>query len=321
MQAAWRRQARWLLLLKPVEYIYRAVMAARDRAYRHGFLRSVSLDVPVIVIGNLRLGGTGKTPLVIAVVDALQRQGYQVGVVSRGYGGVSPAYPLLVDAKTDVAWCGDEARMIVLRTGANCAVAPCRVSAARQLTSVCDVIVSDDGLQHLHMDRDIEIALVSDEERAGRVACLPCGPLRESAARLTRVHRVIAPQDLARPPWYDLQQQVWVNLRSGEQRSVQAPGFGRRLAALAAIAEPERYFDTLRTLELEFDAYPLADHAEVQSTLALCESYDEILMTEKDAVKCSAQQGDKLWYLRQTLLVPQEFEHWLVASLRNAKHT
>ncbi|HSG65206.1 MAG TPA: tetraacyldisaccharide 4'-kinase, partial [Gammaproteobacteria bacterium] len=182
---------RWVLW--PLEWIYRLAYSLREAAYRIGLKRTRSVAVPVIVVGNITVGGTGKTPCVIWLANELRSRGYRVGCVSRGYGGRTRQWPQIVDRRSDPVQVGDEPVLIALATGCPVAVGPRRVAAAEHLLAQTrlDVLIADDGLQHRALDRAFEIAVVDGERGLGNGACLPAGPLREPASRLDRVDAVV----------------------------------------------------------------------------------------------------------------------------------
>ncbi|MFV0277098.1 MAG: tetraacyldisaccharide 4'-kinase, partial [Parahaliea sp.] len=193
LQRDWYQGAAWLWLLRPLEALYRGLGALRRWLYRRRLLSSYRASVPVVVVGNITIGGTGKTPVVIALVEALRAAGARPGVVSRGYGGRAPHYPLVLVAGVSAAEAGDEPLLIFQRSGVPCAVAPDRPAAVRALEGGdgVDIIISDDGLQHYALGRDCEIAVLDSERGTGNGFCLPAGPLREPVSRLAAVDYVL----------------------------------------------------------------------------------------------------------------------------------
>ncbi|HEY0634334.1 MAG TPA: tetraacyldisaccharide 4'-kinase, partial [Gammaproteobacteria bacterium] len=189
LQDAWYRPSWFIWPLLPIAWLFCLLVMMRRLCFHWGLCKSHKLPVPVIVVGNITVGGTGKTPLVIALVELLRAQGWTPGVISRGYGGQAGQWPQSVHADSDPRMIGDEPLLIAQRTGAPMAVGPVRVAAARHLlaTSGIDIIISDDGLQHYPLQRDLEIAVVDGARGLGNGHCLPAGPLREPAGRMKRV--------------------------------------------------------------------------------------------------------------------------------------
>ena len=277
------------------------------------FRSSQKLPVPVVVVGNITVGGSGKTPLVLAVSRYLACRGLRVGVISRGYGG-SAEYPLRVLATTPATQSGDEPLLMARRGLAPVVVSPDRLAAAALvLEEKVDVIVSDDGLQHYRLPRDIEIVVVDGERGLGNGLCLPAGPLREAASRLSSVDLVVANGDLQQP----LRQGCHVMLlQPGALLSVlpdssrEAPHAGERVHAVAAIGNPERFFHTLQQLGFEVIRHPFPDHHPFTESELLFPDGLPVVMTEKDAVKCGSFAGlSRHWYLPVEAVLPEAF--WL----------
>lgn len=290
----------WLLLL-PLSWLYGLVSGLIRLSYRLGLKKAWRAPVPVVVVGNLTAGGNGKTPVVIWLVEQLQRHGLRVGVVSRGYGGRAAQYPLLLDTSTTTDEAGDEPVLIYQRTGAPVAVSPVRTDAVKALLGqhALQLIITDDGLQHYRLARDKEIVVVDGVRRFGNGWWLPAGPMRERAARLNSVDAVITNGGVAHPGEIGMQLQpgLAVNLRSGERRDVtQLTG----LVAMAGIGHPPRFFATLEHCGAVLQkTVALADHQALShaQVAALVNDNQTLIMTEKDAVKCRAFAGDNWWYL------------------------
>ncbi len=287
------------LALLPLSLVYCTVVLLRRFAYRVGLLRSKRLPVPVIVVGNVTLGGSGKTPLVAWLTEYLRAQGMRPGLVSRGYGGKAKRWPQPVLADSDTEQVGDEPVLLVRRTGAPMWVGPDRVAAARALLAAedCDVIISDDGMQHYALARDVEIAVVDGARRLGNGWCLPAGPLREPAARLADVDMVVA-KGLARDGEYGML------ARLGAARYVADPGQSRALQsftgrphAIAGIAHPDGFFGALSEAGLQFQRHAFADHHNYQWQDLDFDDDEAVLMTEKDAVKCRRFGNPSHWYV------------------------
>lgn len=291
------------LVLQPLAALYGRVadrIAASKRA------QAVRLPAPVVVVGNISVGGTGKTPVTLWLVEQAVALGFRPGVISRGYGGRAAAYPLRVTASTDPAECGDEPALIARRSGVPVAVAPDRVAAARRLIEQdgVDLLIADDGLQHYRLARDLEFCVIDGTRGLGNGARLPAGPLREPAARLTGVDAVIVngPLHAALPAHGrpQLTMQLGIDraqaLDSGELRPLSAFS-GQTLHAVAGIGHPQRFFDALTAAGLVVIPQPFPDHHRfVAADLAFGDTAP-VLMTEKDAVKCAAFARPGLWYV------------------------
>ncbi|MFS9769366.1 tetraacyldisaccharide 4'-kinase [Enterobacter chuandaensis] len=290
----------WLLLL-PLSWLYGLVSGSIRLLYRLGIKRAWRAPVPVVVVGNLTAGGNGKTPVVIWLVEQLQKRGIRPGVVSRGYGGKSAHYPLLLTAETTTAEAGDEPVLIFQRTGVPVAVSPVRSDAVQALLAehAVQIIITDDGLQHYALARDKEIVVIDGVRRFGNGWWLPAGPMRERASRLKSVDAVIVNGGEAKAgeiPMH-LQPGLAINLATGERRPVaELPS----LVAMAGIGHPPRFFATLEQCGARLEKrVPLADHqALVEGQVdALTVPGQSLIMTEKDAVKCRAFAKDNWWYL------------------------
>ncbi|MFU0883012.1 tetraacyldisaccharide 4'-kinase [Kluyvera cryocrescens] len=290
----------WRLLL-PLSWLYGLVSGIIRLCYQLGLKKAWRAPCPVVVVGNLTAGGNGKTPVVIWLVEQLQRQGIRVGVVSRGYGGKAESYPLLLDANSTTAQAGDEPVLIFQRTGAPVAVSPVRVDAVKALLAAHDLqlIVTDDGLQHYRLARDKEIVVIDGVRRFGNGWWLPAGPMRERASRLSSVDARIVNGGEAQAGEIPmtLRPGEAVNLLTHERRQVSDL---HNVVAMAGIGHPPRFFATLNECGLQpVRTVALADHkalteADVQ---ALVEPGQQLIMTEKDAVKCRRFAQENWWYL------------------------
>ena len=305
------KSAGWRLLL-PLSWLYGAITAGIRLAYRYGLKKSWKAPIPVVVVGNLTAGGNGKTPVVIWLVEQLQQRGLKPAVVSRGYGGKAPHYPLLLDAQTQAQQAGDEPVLIHQRTGAPVAVAPKRgeaIDALLQAHSDISVIITDDGLQHYALQRDIEIVVIDGERRFGNGWWLPAGPMRERASRLASVDAIITNGGEAQAGEIPmrLMPRQWINLATGHTLPITALA-DKPSVAFAGIGYPPRFFSTLHAQgiypqrEYAFDdhqAYRFEDISDLASAGQV------LLMTEKDAVKCRAFAADSWWYLPVEAQLPQ----------------
>jgi len=296
----WYKDAFLGVWLMPLGFLFRDVIRFRRFLYRLGVLKSYTLPVPVIVVGNITVGGTGKTPLIIFLAEILKESGYRPGIISRGYGGKAESWPQWVSAESDPKLVGDEALLIAKQTGCPMVVGPLRVEAAKALLKQadCNVILSDDGLQHYALNRTIEIAVIDGERRFGNGYCLPAGPLREPIERLQSVDLVVLNGQEAEENQFTMQLvgNTLINLVTGEQKSLDELK-GVECHALAGIGNPERFFEVLASAGLIFKSQSFPDHYQFQNHDIQYSDNKPVLMTEKDAVKCSAFAGIKHWYL------------------------
>jgi tetraacyldisaccharide 4'-kinase len=289
----------WLL---PLSLSYGAAAGARRYLYSKQLRKSTRIASPVVVVGNLSVGGTGKTPLVCWLVARLQELGFKPGVVTRGYGGSSENVRL-VDSAADPSIVGDESLLLARRTGVPVAIGRDRPSAAQLLVSAgCDVVVSDDGLQHYALARDCEIVVVDGERRFGNGWLLPAGPLRESEARLRRVDAVVVNGGRAQLEGalsMRLEAKDALSLIGGAIKTLREFA-GHSVHAVAGIGNPERFFNMLRGYGIEVVGHPLPDHARLQAADISFPDGRPVLMTEKDAVKCAGFAGAQHWYVPVT---------------------
>jgi tetraacyldisaccharide 4'-kinase len=286
----------WSLL--PLSWLYCLLALIRRRLYVSGVIASERLPVPVVIVGNISVGGTGKTPLLIALCDLLQRRGLSVGVVSRGYGAENTGVHVLADGD-DPRVCGDEPLLIRQRTGCPVVIGRDRVAAANRLLEIaaCDVILSDDGLQHYRLRRDVELAVVDAQRGFGNAYCLPAGPLREPVSRLHRVDLVVwhrqAVVDEAEIG-FCLAFDDAVNLATGKTRPL-ADFSGQHVHAVAGIGFPPRFFRQLQAAGLDVIEHAFADHHVYREPELDFGDDLPVLMTEKDAVKCRGMRLHGLW--------------------------
>ncbi|QGU88186.1 tetraacyldisaccharide 4'-kinase [Erwinia sorbitola] len=310
IERIWSGRSALYLLLLPFSLLYGLISNLLRLSYRWGWRKAWRAPVPVVIVGNLTAGGNGKTPVVIWLVQALQQRGLRVGVVSRGYGGKAEHYPLVLGTDTTTREAGDEPVLIFQRTGAAVAVAPERRLAVEALVNggSVDIIITDDGLQHYALARDIEIVVVDGERRFGNGWWLPAGPMRERAARLKSVTAVITNGGRAQANELPMQLVPGqaVNLLSGERRSA---GELQNVVAMAGIGHPPRFFNTLRQQGVLMQKeVAFADHQNysAEALNALTSPGQTLLMTEKDAVKARAFAADNWWYLPVDAVLPQD---------------
>lgn len=313
--------------LQPLSAAFQAAAAARRAAYGRGWKTAERLPVPVIVVGNLSVGGTGKTPLTLWLAEFLGAAGFKPGIVSRGYGGCKSGAPLAVGADSDPREVGDEPLLIARRSGRPVYVFPQRARAGRALLAAtdCDLVIADDGLQHYALARDLEIAVIDGARRFGNGACLPAGPLREPPARLPEVDLIVC-QGTPEAGEYamELVGATAVSLRDPSLRKPLAAFAGAPLRAVAGIGHPERFFAWLRRAGLDFEATAFPDHHRFRPQDICFGDGAPVLMTEKDAVKCQALAGEQHWYVPVEAKLPAAFGEnllRLLESKRNGQET
>ena len=291
----------WLAIpLLPVSWLYCAIVGLRRLAYRRGWFHSHRLPVPVVVVGNLTVGGTGKTPLVLWLAEVLRGMGRSPGIVLRGYGGRSQVWPRMVAPRGDPSQFGDEAVLLARRAGCPVAAGPDRTAAARLLLERgdCDLILCDDGLQHYRLQRDLEILVIDAERGFGNGRCLPAGPLREPSSRQRQVAlRVCNGGPCEVGTVMRLKPGPLVKLGDPRRRRPLADFRGQRVTAVAAVGNPGRFFALLRGQGLLVDERPYRDHHQFTRADAASWPPGPVLMTEKDAVKCEHFAGADHWYL------------------------
>ena len=292
-------------LLLPFTLLYQLSVYLRRQAYKYGLFQITQLDVPVFVVGNLSVGGTGKTPLLIALCEHFTARGISVGVVSRGYGAKPPSYPFHVTSTSKASDAGDEPLLVAQRTRAPVFIDPCRPRAAKALLLAfpdTDVIISDDGLQHYALHRDVEIAVVDSTRGVGNGFCLPLGPLREPVSRLTDIDfQVFSQMESTVLLALEAPQQQLMQLQIGECYCLADPRqtqslttlSGSSVAAITGIGDPDRFFRMLRRFDIDVDAHAFADHHVFIEADFLTINSDMIFTTEKDAVKCHDLAIDK----------------------------
>ena len=305
----WYGGSRLSLLLLPLSVIYGMAIRARRFLYVTRILRTVNTLLPVIVIGNITAGGTGKTPLTIWLAQTLRSRGYAAGIVTRGYRGNVGPVPVLATPDSDPGIVGDEAILLAQKSACPVVVHPDRVAAARKLESLdVDVVISDDGLQHLRLGRDFEILVIDYSRGFGNGRLLPAGPLRETTARVGSVDEVFVQRepaqqagDFARvenpaPRYFHLEAACAKRL-GGERAVLLAEFAGKTVHAVAGIGHPERFFRLLESHGIDVIRHPKPDHAVLlQNDLEFDDDYP-VIMTEKDVVKCRHLECKDCWYV------------------------
>ncbi|ORU93974.1 MAG: tetraacyldisaccharide 4'-kinase [Cycloclasticus sp. symbiont of Bathymodiolus heckerae] len=315
----WYGQRPVALLFVPLSWLFSLVTKLRYFLYKKGWLKSTRLSVPVVIVGNITVGGTGKTPVVIWVAELLKSAGYSPGVISRGYGGIASSWPQQVREDSDSRVVGDEAKILARRTACPVAVGPNRAESAQALIDhhQCDIIISDDGLQHYALQRDIEIALVDGERRYGNRYLLPAGPLREPEKRLKTVDFVIC-NGLANTDEYPLKVEGGeaVNLLDETNRLPLESFNGKSCHAIAGLGNPSRFFSHLKKYKLSFESHIFPDHFKYTEKDINFDDDKSILMTEKDAVKCTVIANEKHWYVPIRAQLTQKFGLTLLSLIK-----
>jgi tetraacyldisaccharide 4'-kinase len=334
-QHEWMRRSAWQCLLVPLSWLFQALTVLRRFAYARAWLTTQRLAIPVVVVGNIGVGGSGKTPLVIWLVEQLRAAGYVPGVISRGYGG-SELGPFEVGPLSDPIEVGDEPVLIAARTEAPLFIGRDRVAAGQALLEAypnCDIIVSDDGLQHQRLQREFEIVVIDEAAGFGNGRLLPAGPLRESATRLKSVDAIVlnrnkidpasAPDPLADPMGMPqtpismrLSGHVFYNVKDPARHALAADLRDQTLHAVAGIGRPQRFFDHLRALRLNISVHPFPDHHRFQPSDLAFAGDAPVLMTEKDAVKCKAFARDNWWSLAVSAEIDDRLMPQLLRKLR-----
>lgn len=316
----------WLLL--PLSWLFRSIVAIRRLMYRSGIFSSARLQRPVIIIGNISVGGTGKTPLLIALCELLKERGYSPGVISRGYttgrddGGIIGVHQ--VSGKDTAEQVGDEPVLIMQRTRCPVVVGRNRAEAGRLLLEEndCDIVISDDGLQHYKLQRDLEIAVVDSTRRFGNGFLLPSGPLREPQSRLDEVDLVILHDTGIKPETemsFELSFDNPVNILSHETRPLE-DFKSSRCHAVAGIGHPRRFFNQLKENGLEIVEHAFPDHHPFDKQDLDFGDDAPIIMTEKDAVKCRFMELENTWVVPVTARLSTSLESRILASIETLKN-
>ena len=318
LERAWYEDGWPARLLAPMGTLYCALAGLRRRAYLAGRRPSWRAPVPVVVVGNLTVGGTGKTPLVVWLSERLVHAGFRPGIVSRGYGG-SAAAPRWVGPDSDPGQVGDEAVLLAARTARPVVVGRDRPAAVRYLLehAGCDIVLSDDGLQHYPLQRDVEIAVVDGRRRLGNGRCLPAGPLREPASRLAAADFVVAngPAAAGEVAMRLVGDELCAVGEGGRRRPLHAFA-GQRVHAVAGIGHPGRFFDDLRARGFTVVEHAFPDHHRFGPADLEFGDDAPVVMTEKDAVKCRPFARDGQWYLPVQAVLPEDFSERLLARLK-----
>ena len=306
---AWYNKSFWLYILAPLTFLFSSLVKARRNSYINNPKKVWNSSKPIIVVGNISMGGTGKTPLVKFIASELAKRGFKPGLVSRGYGGKYSG-TLEVTSETTYKQTGDEAQ-ILAKLNIPFFIDKNRSRAARKLQEKhdVDVVISDDGLQHYAMGRDIEIAVIDGARRLGNGLAFPAGPLREPKSRLSEVDFIV---NNGGPTEGDeilmtLSPAKFIHLNSGKEYSVDKWPMHNQVHAIAGVGNPNRFFDLLLRLGFEFDKNPFPDHHKYNKRDLYYLDHLPILMTEKDAAKCKHFKNSKIWYLSIESKIESQF--------------
>ena len=303
--------------LMPLSVLFCTVVRVRRAAYRAGILKSSKPPVPVIIIGNISVGGTGKSPLAAALARELRQRGRKPGIVLRGYRARGTRWPLLIAHDTGAAAAGDEAIVHFRTSECPVVVDPNRARGAQYLYEHCgcDTIVSDDGLQHYALARDVEIAVLDGTRGVGNGWCLPAGPLRETVRRLRTVDAVLTQHDDAGPTAFRLEPRGIRRVDESGETLAPSALHGQRVHAVAGIGNPRRFFAALTTLGMDPIPHPLPDHHVFRDTDLRFGDALPVIMTLKDAVKCKDFAAPNHYYLAVTATLPAGFVDSILAKI------
>lgn len=304
----WQSKHLLAYLLLPFSYCFQFICFLRRKYYQ--LKKNKKFPIPIIIVGNITVGGTGKTPLVIWLANLLKENGYKPAIISRGYKSKAEHYPQIVTNNSDPQMVGDEALLLARNSGCKVFIDPDRNRAVKKILKEgdCNIVISDDGLQHYALQRDIEIAVIDGDRLFGNNFCLPAGPLREPVTRLSEVDFVVCNSSTASNQWsMHLLPKKFVQVIDHDNK-VSAEFFvGKKIHAVAAIGNPQRFFAGLQRLGLEFTAHSFPDHYEFQAKDFDFGNNTVVLMTEKDMVKCEAFADQRYWYLPVVAQLPEEF--------------
>ena len=319
----WYRKSHSFLgfTLLPLSLLFGAIIRTRRALYRSGIKKVFTAPVPVIVVGNITVGGTGKTPLVIWLANFLQEQGFRPGIISRGYGGDGKLK--LVDQNADPKACGDEAVLIARRTLRPVVTGVNRVTALKKILAETDtdIVISDDGLQHYSLGRHLEIAMVDGERRFGNQSLLPAGPLREPLSRLQQVDFVVTQKNpVAAEYTMRLEGDELVALADATAVKRLQDFYGAKVHAVAAIGNPSQFFSRLRAQGLSIIEHVFPDHHYFKAEDLDFDDDLPVIMTEKDAVKCQGSGKSNHWYLPVSAQMSTQFSENILKKIGVTSH-
>jgi subfamily B ATP-binding cassette protein MsbA len=324
LEKAWYNRSYWLWLLWPLSLVTKKVSELRLKKFLTGKTKSWKANIPLIVVGNIVAGGTGKTPFVIWLSKKLLDLGYKPGVISRGYGGKAKKYPLVMEDSTRVRMSGDEPKLIYQNAKVPVYVSPNRVAAAKQMIEEtdCNVIISDDGLQHYQLNRDIEIVIFDGSRGIGNELCLPAGPLREPVKRIESVdfivssNKSLSKQGINENAIMKYKATEWVRLSDQKKVTLNSWPLGKVIHGVAGIGNPSKFFTTLKELNFKVIEHSFPDHYQfTEDDLTFSEKLP-IVMTEKDAARCHKIQVKNIWVLKIEAELPDEFALQLVNEIK-----
>lgn len=329
LQKQWLSFTFWHFLLLPLSWVFAGIVSVRRLFYKKGWLKSSQLNVPVVVVGNINIGGAGKTPLVIWMAEKLQLSGYKPGIISRGYGG-NVIKVTEVSASSDPSAVGDEPVLIAMRTRCPVFVSPNRVDAGQALLHThpeCDVIISDDGLQHYQLQRDVEIVVYDSVTKFGNEALLPAGPLREFKSRLKTVDALVSNGKVTsdavcyvpKPVEMQLESSMFYNLEAHHVTARAEAFVQKRILAIAGIGNPSRFFQKLSGMGLRFQSKAYADHYAFQAKDFDGIEAEVVLMTEKDAVKCRSFAQPNMWVLPVNAVIDDDLIVTVLNKLKKSR--
>jgi tetraacyldisaccharide 4'-kinase len=325
IEKSWYESKWWNIWLLPLSALFFILSHIRRLWLKHAVTPVKFSNLPIVVIGNINVGGTGKTPLACFLVDALAKKGVKVGIISRGYGSAAPYYPYALARNEDAKIVGDEPKLLRDRLNCPVVIGPDR-NAAIKLLSQCniDLILSDDGLQHYKMHRDYEIVVLDQSRTLGSGWLLPAGPLREGAWRLEQVDAVIynGASALAGSASMKIAPSVWVNAKTLERKELEF-FCNKYVHAVVGIGNPQRFFSTLDELNVNYKRHVFSDHhGFIASDLNVLEnSSEQLVMTEKDWVKCVSFATESMWYLEINAQLDFQFEKKLLNDLVELSNT
>ena len=325
IERSWYRKKSFLsLMLWPLSKVTSYISKRRHNAYIANKPKRTNKDIPLIVVGNIVAGGTGKTPVVIKLINELKDKGYNPSVISRGFGGKSNRYPLLVNDEVSSSESGDEPKMIYLNTKVPVCVSPNRVKGVNELLkkSTTNIIVSDDGMQHYKMYRDIEIAVFDGSRGLGNGLCLPSGPLRESQERLNDVDFIISSNEPLNEEGIESEVfnfEAIEFIRNSDKTSIRVDEWplSRNVNAVAGIGNPTKFFQTLKSLGLNPVEHSFPDHYEFQKGDLIFEENFPIIMTEKDAIRLEGSIDIDFWYLKIRANLPDGFIDRVLSKIKD----
>ena len=316
----WYGKSPLSILLAPLGWCYQLLMTLRHLLYQSGIVPTQRLDIPVIVVGNIVVGGTGKTPLVIWLAAYLKEKGYQPGIISRGYKSKVKQWPQQVRKDSNPELVGDEPVLLARRTKCPVAIAPNRYIAADALIEhqQVDIIISDDGLQHYALERDIEIVVIDGVRRHGNGRCLPAGPLRESVGRLKSVDMIVCNSGAVRGEFEMIYVPQQLCSVIDENKYCDIEQFhNQSIHAIAGIGNPAKFFSYLRGKGIRTIEHEFPDHYQFKAEDICFDDGFLVVMTEKDAVKCTEFASSEHWFLPINVKMANAFEHRLTVLLKD----